>query len=126
MNMHEPENKKILLGEESSEVILVEEGLKRVMNNKNLFTRLLNNFKGRSMVNDIVQAVEKNDPEEISKAVHTLKGVAANLAMHLLAATLEQMELKLKAGENIDDLIPVLQDRLEEVEEAITKMNEVK
>ncbi|MCL2399084.1 MAG: Hpt domain-containing protein [Defluviitaleaceae bacterium] len=100
-------------------VISIEEGLKRVRNNKVLYLRLLNNFNGHTLLNDIVQATENNDLDEVANAVHTLKGVSSNLAMNLLADVLEQMEVKLKAGENIESFIPILEENLKEIEESI-------
>ena len=101
------------------EVIAVEEGIKRVVNNKKLFLRLLTNFKGRSMVMQIIETAKAGDFDAGEKASHALKGVAANLAMHQLAAAASQAEESMKAGTAINGLEAELLSCLEAVEAAI-------
>lgn len=103
-------------------VIAVEEGLRRVVNNKQLFFRLLNNFSGRNMADQIITAVQSGDFEGAAAACHGLKGAAANLAMHPLADIVGKIEERLRAGESPDDLFPILHESLDAVEAAITEI----
>ena len=103
----------------NTEAITMEEGLKRVLNNKKLYHRLLNNFSGRKMVDQAADAINNGDFEEAAKACHALKGLAANLAMHPLTDAASQVEERLKTGEPPEDLMSALRDKLEDVEKAI-------
>ncbi|MCL2016719.1 MAG: Hpt domain-containing protein [Defluviitaleaceae bacterium] len=97
--------------------ISLEDGLKRVVNNKKIFQTLLKKFSGRELVDKISAAIASNEPEEAMKACHALKGVAANLAMNPLAETLGKMEEQLKNGTST--LLPELEERLTAVEQEI-------
>jgi len=102
------------------ESINVDEGLKRVMNNKKLYTRLLGNFTGRKFVTQIEEATEKGDFGAVLDAVHALKGVAANLAMFRLTAVASQIESLAKNGESPVGLLPELNEALEKTDHAIS------
>ena len=103
-------------------VIKVDEGIKRVMNNKTLYKKLLTSFKGRELVDGIIDAINNNNKEEVVKNVHNLKGVAANLAIAALADVSVQIEASLKSDEALDGFIPILLEKLEKVEAEIKKI----
>jgi HPt (histidine-containing phosphotransfer) domain-containing protein len=92
------------------------------MNNKTLYIKLLTSFKGRELVDGIINAINNNDKEEVSKNVHNLKGVSANLAIVALADVSVQIEASLKSDEALDSFVPVLLEKLEKVEAEIKKI----
>jgi CheY-like chemotaxis protein len=59
-----------------------EDGLKRLRGNEKLYTKLLRNFAAKyaGMAADIDQAIESLDFEQAHGMVHSLKGMAGNLA----------------------------------------------
>jgi HPt (histidine-containing phosphotransfer) domain-containing protein len=103
-------------------VIAVEEGITRVVNNVKLYHRLLTKFSGRQMVEDLVRAAGNGNFEEAANACHALKGMAANLAMHLLADITARVEKQLLAGVFPEDLMAELYENLEAVEKAIEEI----
>ena len=107
---------------DKNQVIAVEEGIKRVVNNKKLYIRLLTNFSGRKLVEQIVEAVEQNDYQEAVAKCHALRGTAANLAMHVLTSVSGDLEKQLAENNDPGELIQKLQASLEEVEAEIEKI----
>jgi len=88
--------------------INVDEGVKRVMNNGKLFAKLLTKFKSDTNINDIESAFEQGDLKNACNSTHTLKGLAANLALTELFNQVLEMETQLKAGTmNKDQLAAV-------------------
>ncbi|MCL2186188.1 MAG: Hpt domain-containing protein [Treponema sp.] len=78
--------------------INVAEGINRVMKNTKLFSKLLGKFKDDTNIKDIESAFEKNDIESARNSSHTLKGLAANLALTELFKQVLELETQLKAG----------------------------
>ena len=103
-------------------IISVEEGIKRVVNNRSLYIRLLKSFKGREMVEQIIRAAQKEEYKEGTGTCHALRGTAANLAMHPLADITKKVEDRMAAGESPEDLLPSLKESIEEVEAAIAEI----
>ena len=58
-----------------------EDGVKRVMNNTKLYTKLLTKFKNDTNLTDLLDSAEKLDWEKAQAAAHTIKGIAANLSL---------------------------------------------
>jgi len=74
----------------------LDEGLKRLQGNHKLYKKLLLNFAGSyaNAPEDIRRALASSDYEQAHQLVHSLKGVAANLAAeHLLKATVDLEKL---------------------------------
>ena len=67
----------------AGEVILIdiEDGVKRVMNNRKLYVKLLNKFKDGTNLNDLESGLAAGDMEKAQTAAHTIKGLAANLSL---------------------------------------------
>jgi len=103
-------------------VIAVEEGLKRLVNNKKLYFRLLKKFSARKFMDQIFEFVAQGNSDEAIKSCHSLRGTASNLAMNALADVTLQLEEKLVAGEPVDDMLPLLRENLEAVEKAIEEI----
>jgi len=78
--------------------INVDEGLNRVMKNKALFSKLLTKFKDDINLNEIEAAFSAGDAEKAKNSSHTLKGLAANLALTELFKQVLELETQIKAG----------------------------
>ena len=107
----------------------LDEGLKRLQGNQELYKKLLLNFGGSysNATHDIRQALDLADYENAHQLVHSLKGVAANLAAgRLLEATVEMEKLVKHANtnappepESIDSKLDVLKSALDQALGAI-------
>ena len=85
--------------------INVEDGLKRMMNNGKLFSKLLLKFKSDPSLAETEAAFEKGDLDNAKTSTHTLKGLAANLSLMELYNQVLELETQLKAGNfNADQL----------------------
>ncbi|MDR0644896.1 MAG: Hpt domain-containing protein [Treponema sp.] len=73
-----------------------EEGLKRMMNNKKLYTKLLNKFKAETNLNEIESLIKVQDYEKAQISVHTLKGISGNLSLTALYEQLLSIESQIK------------------------------
>ena len=73
------------------------DGIKRVMNNVKLYTRLLDKFKTGTNLNDLAAALGAQDYEKAQAAAHTVKGVAANLSLMELYKQALGVEEQIKA-----------------------------
>jgi HPt (histidine-containing phosphotransfer) domain-containing protein len=78
--------------------INVEDGAKRVMNNTKLYVKLLGKFKDGTNLDEINSTLTAGDMEKAQAAVHTLKGLAANLSMTELFNQSLELENQIKAG----------------------------
>lgn len=95
-------------------VIDVQGGIKRLVNNKALYLKLLKSFNGQKMADDIINAVQSGDFQQIAAAAHTLKGVCANLGLIQLAEASAGIESRAKSETQSDDLIGPLNESLKE------------
>jgi HPt (histidine-containing phosphotransfer) domain-containing protein len=80
--------------------INVEEALKRVMNNGKLLAKLLTKFKTNNvnLLEETCGFVAADDYEKAKIAIHTLKGIAANLAFTELYRQTVELEAQIKNG----------------------------
>jgi HPt (histidine-containing phosphotransfer) domain-containing protein len=81
--------------------INAEEGMKRVMNNSKLYTKLLGKFKADTNLNDLINFVGAQDWEKAQGAAHTVKGIAANLSLTELFKQSLDVETQIK-GKSLD------------------------
>lgn len=79
-NKAEPE-KTELNYEDLLPFIDVQDGLSRLMNNKNIYLSILKKFSGRDMADEIIRSINEDDFIKTRQAAHTLKGVSANLGL---------------------------------------------
>ena len=103
----------------------LDEGLKRLQGNQQLYKKLLMNFADgySNTTHDIRQAVDSADYEAAHQLVHSLKGVAANLAAGRLRQTTVEIEKLVKHANpesppdpaSIDAGIDALKDALDQV-----------
>jgi HPt (histidine-containing phosphotransfer) domain-containing protein len=73
-----------------------EEGLKRLMNNKKLYTKLLNKFKAETNLDELKRFIETQDYENAQISAHTLKGVSGNLSLTALYEQAVAIESQIK------------------------------
>jgi len=90
--------------------INVDEGLNRVMKNKTLFARLLVKFKDDINMNEIEAAFSEGNVEKAKNSSHTLKGLAANLALTELYKQVVELETQIKAGTLNSDQLATVKD----------------
>ncbi|MDR2590032.1 MAG: Hpt domain-containing protein [Oscillospiraceae bacterium] len=76
----------------------VQDALKRVANNMDLYKKLLTQFTGGNHINPIEEALNTKAMKTAADAVHTLKGIAANLSLKKLAEVTSTLELDIKNG----------------------------
>ncbi|GHV67780.1 hypothetical protein AGMMS49928_05580 [Spirochaetia bacterium] len=72
------------------------DGIKRVMNNAKLYTKLLDKFKTGTNLGDLSAALDAGDYEKAQAAAHTIKGVAANLSLAELYKQALEVETQIK------------------------------
>jgi two-component system sensor histidine kinase/response regulator len=84
-------------GDMATIYIDMEDGLKRVMNNKKLYTRLLSKFKSGTNLQALTAAVAVGDYEKAEIEAHTIKGIAGNLSLTELFKQSQELDTKLKA-----------------------------
>jgi len=103
----------------------VEEGVKRLVNNTGLYTKLLAKFKEDTRLNELDAALNAADMEKAKAAVHTLKGLAANLALTELHKQSIEIETQIKTGKVNPDKINIVKNvytrTLEEVDKVIAQ-----
>jgi HPt (histidine-containing phosphotransfer) domain-containing protein len=58
-----------------------EDGLKRVVNNKKLYVKLLTQFRTGYNLDDLLAFSTAQEWEKAQAAAHTIKGIAANLSL---------------------------------------------
>jgi HPt (histidine-containing phosphotransfer) domain-containing protein len=76
----------------------VAEGSARIMNNIKLYVKLLTKFRNDNNLNDLEAAVAAGDLAKAQSAAHTVKGVAANLALSELFKQCLELETQIKGG----------------------------
>ena len=99
-----------------------EDGVKRVMNNRMLYVRLLTKFKAETNLNELRAALDAADYERAQAAAHTLKGVAANLSLAELYKQALNVETQIKAGAVAADALDTLDDCFEETLSAVDRV----
>jgi HPt (histidine-containing phosphotransfer) domain-containing protein len=77
-----------------------DEALQRVMDNGKLFAKLLNKFKTNNvtLLDETCNFLATNDYEQAKVSIHTLKGIAANLAFTELYKQTVELEAQIKNG----------------------------
>lgn len=104
---------------ESLPGIDVADALKRLMDNRQLFVELVNQFSQEhgNVVIQIRAALERNDKRLAHRLAHTVKGVAANLSMPSVSSSARDLESAIQRGdqaliapamEKLDDAIKLI------------------
>ncbi len=76
----------------------VETTLQRFASNQSLLTRFLKKFPQDPTYSQLIQAVERFDPEEMQMLAHTLKGMSANLGFEELSVRSDRLVRALRDG----------------------------
>ncbi|MCL2066488.1 MAG: Hpt domain-containing protein [Treponema sp.] len=111
----------------ADDVVLLnlEEGIGRVMNNKNLYVKLLVKFKDGTNLNDLETALAEGDMEKAHSTAHMIKGVVANLSLPELCRQIQEIEAQIKANDVKPDQLNVLKNvfsqTIKEVEKVIAQ-----
>ena len=82
----------------NKELIDVQDALKRVGGNMDLYKRLLNQFTGGDHITPLEEALSNGAFEDASRLAHTIKGVASNLSLIRLTTAATELEHKIKGG----------------------------
>ena len=84
----------------SEEVLDWKDGVARVLNKRELYTRLLGKFieNEKDTPAKVAAALKNGQTEEARMLVHSTKGAAANLGAKALAAAALDLEMAIKAG----------------------------
>jgi HPt (histidine-containing phosphotransfer) domain-containing protein len=100
-----------------------EDGLKRVMNNKAFFVKMLGKVKDDPNFKNLEAALEANDYEKAQISAHTLKGLSGNLSLTELFKQSREIETQIKAKSVNPDQLGILRDiytqTLAEIEKVI-------
>ena len=103
-------------------LIDIEDGVKRVMNNKKLYTKLLSKFKDGTNLNDLDAALAANDLEKAQIAAHTIKGLAANLSLSELYKQSLELEAQIKAKAVVPGQMDILKNTFTETLQEVDKV----
>jgi HPt (histidine-containing phosphotransfer) domain-containing protein len=76
----------------------LDEGKNRVMNNLKLYIKLLTKFKTGTTLDNFFAALDAGDYPKAQIEAHTIKGLAANLALSELFKQTLDVEAQVKAG----------------------------
>lgn len=76
----------------------MEDGLKRLRGNQDVYNKILTKFSDRNMnfIEEFIELQEKSDQEELIRFVHSLKGVAGDIGAKDLQVATETLEAALK------------------------------
>ena len=101
------------------------DGVKRVMNNTKLYTKLLTKFKNDTRLDDLESAIAAGDMEKARNAAHTIKGLAANLSLAELFKQSLALETQIKGGAadsaQLDTVKTAFAKTLQEIDKVITE-----
>ena len=105
-----------------SEYVDVQDALKRIGGSMDLYKRLLNQFTGGDHISPLDEALSVGAMDEAARLIHTLKGVSSNLSLKKLSTTSENLERKIKIGENDSELLAELKNAYLETSQEISKI----
>ena len=100
-------------------IIDVEGGLRRLANNKKLYFKLLSNFKGPQMAEEVVKGITEGDHVKISQAAHAIKGVASNLGLDQLADVARTIDDQARMKVIVEDAADMINSAAENAAAAI-------
>ncbi|MDH5637601.1 MAG: response regulator [Nitrospinota bacterium] len=85
------------------EVLNVREGLRRVMGNPTLYTKLLREFKVEygASADKMEKLITEGDMETATRLVHSIKGVSANLGMRGVSLAAAGLEGRFRSGDGV-------------------------
>jgi HPt (histidine-containing phosphotransfer) domain-containing protein len=103
----------------------IPDGIKRVMDNKKLYIKLLTKFRDDTNLAALEAAIAAGEMEKAQTAAHTLKGVAANLSLLELFKQCLKLESQIKAREvdpvQVETVKTVFARTIQEVNKVISE-----
>ena len=76
----------------------VKKGLSIVANNKIVYSKLLKSFVNNAFCDQLIEAINSGDMDQVSKKAHAFKGVAGNMHMDELFELCRSIEIDAKKG----------------------------
>lgn len=103
-----------------------ETGLNRFMNKEAMFKKFLLKFANDQSFHRLKEDMAKQDCDEAFREAHTLKGVAANLALDEVANLASDMTelLRAKKLEEASVILPSLEEAYNRVQDLLQKLQE--
>jgi len=106
----------------ANEYIDLEDALRRIGGNMNLYKRLLGRFVDGNHTETLESALLRGDMEEASHLVHTLKGVSANLSLIAIRAASIDLEKAIKDGSDFSGRLAKLKQAFNATLEVIAEI----
>lgn len=106
----------------NNEYIDVQDALKRIGGNLDLYKKLLIQFTSGNHIAPLEEAFDAGALQEASGLLHTLKGVAANLSLIKLAESARKVEEDVKNNLNHTDAFAELKDIYHITSQEISKV----
>ena len=106
----------------NNEYVDVQDALKRIGGNLDLYKRLLNQFSTGNHIDPIEEALNTRAFEDASHLIHTLKGVAANLSLAKLAENARNLEADVKGNLDYTNALTELKTTYSMTSQEISKM----
>ena len=100
----------------------INDGLKRVMNKKQLLLSLLGKFRIKEMVTDLVAVIRAEDHKKIMESAHAIKGAAGNLGCTGIRDIMMEVESRSREYLSSVDLLDVISEISEKTEQAIAEL----
>ena len=102
----------------------IEGALERLMNNENLYERLLGKFKADTNYQGLRDAIQEKSYEDAFNCAHALKGVAGNLGLDSLmnADVVIVEKLRSNSYDGLKDDVKVLTETYNKIMEAVDKL----
>jgi len=110
------------LNDTGAVLVDVDDALKRIGGNMDLYKRLLKRFVEGTQVEELKNALQEGNMDEAARMAHTVKGVSANLSLVMLRAISADLELSIK--ENLDNTAK-LDELLLAYDETVIKIKEI-
>ena len=104
------------------EYIDVDDALRRVGGNMDLYKRLLGRFIEGDSVELLENALGSGDMEEASRLAHTIKGVSANLSLEKIRSISVDLEQAIKCGSDHSSIFSQLKDAHKSTAQRIAEM----
>jgi len=104
----------------------VKDGIARVVNNEQLYLKLLKKFDGEKMRNAITNAIEANNMGDVAYATHAMRGAASNLGFGSLLKIASEIEELAKSNQDCKHLCAPLEKAVDDLNAAIARLLEEK
>ena len=102
-----------------SKFVNVEDGLKRIRNNKKLYLMIFKSFLAETHFDTLKEQIENKNFEEAVKTAHLIKGLVGNLSLDAAYEKCVFIESQLKGGEDVTQTLADMQEIFEETLQCI-------